>query len=40
MAHTQFSDEAISTIVFGILQLTVGLISLWQQRSMRQMQGV
>ncbi|KAF2835306.1 hypothetical protein M501DRAFT_999359 [Patellaria atrata CBS 101060] len=30
------SAEFITSIVFGILQLTIGFISLWQQRHLRQ----
>lgn len=28
----QLSPEALASIVFGILQLSIGLIALWQQR--------
>ena len=34
VAHmlAQLSPEALASIVFGILQLSIGLIALWQQR--------
>lgn len=32
MARLQVSAEVIATIIFGLLQLIVGLISIWQQR--------
>ena len=31
--------EAIASIVFGILQLSIGLVAFWQQRQLRRMQG-
>jgi hypothetical protein len=33
------SADAIAAIVFGIVQLGIGLISLWQQRRLRQAYG-
>lgn len=35
MALAMLSTEVIISIIFGILQLIVGLISLWQQRHLR-----
>ena len=32
MARPQLSAEVIAAIIFGLLQLSVGLISIWQQR--------
>jgi hypothetical protein len=29
------STDSIAAIVFGLLQLAVGLVSLWQQRQLR-----
>jgi len=31
----RLSAEVITSIVFGILQLIIGLVSLWQQRRFR-----
>lgn len=33
----RWSPEAIASIVFGILQLSMGVVALWQQRQLRQM---
>jgi hypothetical protein len=35
MAQPQLSAESIVAIIFGFLELAVGLISLWQQRNLR-----
>lgn len=32
MARPQLSAEVIAAIIFGLLQLLVGLVSIWQQR--------
>lgn len=37
MDTASISLEAIASIVFGILQLTIGLVALWQQRQLRQL---
>lgn len=31
------SAEALASIIFGILQLTIGLVALWQQHRFRQL---
>ena len=31
------SAETITSIIFGLLQLTIGLVALWQQYQMRQL---
>jgi hypothetical protein len=36
MSFDSQSSESIAAIVFGLLQLAVGLVSLWQQRQLRQ----
>jgi len=36
MCFDSQSAESIAAIVFGLLQLAVGLMSLWQQRQLRQ----
>jgi len=36
MSFESQSTESIAAIVFGLLQLAVGLVSLWQQRRLRQ----
>lgn len=33
----QLSPEAVASIIFGILQLSIGMVALWQQRQLRQM---
>lgn len=33
----RLSPEAIASIIFGILQLSIGVVALWQQRRLRQM---
>jgi hypothetical protein len=35
MAQLPLATEAIVSIIFGILQLAIGLASLWQQRYFR-----
>jgi hypothetical protein len=39
MPYPQFSIEVITSIIFGLLQLLIGLISVWQLRNMRQTNG-
>jgi hypothetical protein len=36
MRSGDLSAEAVAAILFGLLQLAVGIISLWQQRQLRQ----
>jgi len=36
MSLNNQSADTIAAIVFGLLQLAVGLVSLWQQRRLRQ----
>ena len=36
MSLNNQSADTIAAIVFGLLQLAVGLLSLWQQRQLRQ----
>jgi hypothetical protein len=36
MRTTDFSADAVAAIVLGLLQLSIGLVSLWQQRQLRQ----
>jgi hypothetical protein len=33
----RISPEAVASIIFGILQLSIGVVALWQQRQLRQM---
>ncbi|KAH7395259.1 hypothetical protein DE146DRAFT_721646 [Phaeosphaeria sp. MPI-PUGE-AT-0046c] len=35
MQTTGLSTDAIAAIVLGVLQLGIGLLSLWQQRQLR-----
>jgi hypothetical protein len=39
MTYPQFSIEVVTSIIFGLLQLLIGLISVWQLRNMRQTNG-
>lgn len=39
MIASALSPEALAAIVFGILQVGVGLAALWQQRQLRLIQG-
>lgn len=39
MALLSLSADAIASIIFGILQLSVSLVALWQQRQLRLTQG-
>jgi ABC-type Fe3+ transport system permease subunit len=36
MRTTVFSADTIAAIILGLLQLGIGLLSLWQQRRLRQ----
>jgi hypothetical protein len=36
MRSGDLSAEAVAAILFGVLQFGVGIISLWQQRQLRQ----
>ncbi|KAF1936342.1 hypothetical protein EJ02DRAFT_459629 [Clathrospora elynae] len=35
MGSISTSAEAIAAIIFGLLQLVIGIVSLWQQRQLR-----
>jgi hypothetical protein len=39
MNPTNLSVEATASIIFGILQLGISLIALWQQWQLRRLQG-